>query len=221
MRWSLLASLLLCVVGCKDHKNHVHKGGHHRFEDPEHWAKMFDDPARDAWQQPDLCVQRLALAKDARVADIGAGTGYFAMRLAKAVPDGKVWAVDIEPGMVRYMNARARKQGHGNVTAILGTADDPLLPEPVDLILIVDTYHHIGNRQAYFEKLGEFLRPGGRIAIIDFKKGDLPVGPPDEMKLAPLAVTKELVAAGYARTAAHEMLRYQYFMVYEKRPGAR
>lgn len=148
------------------------------------------------------------------VADIGSATGYFPVRIARAVPAGRVWGVDIEPDMVRYLNRRAQEEGIDNLFSILGRPDDPLLPEPVDLVLIVDTYHHIDEREAYFERLSQHLRPGGRVAVIDFKKGDLPVGPPDAMKLAPEKVQAEVEAAGYEMAESHDFLSYQYFLVF-------
>ena len=123
-------------------------GYHRRFDDPAQWAQRFESPERDAWQRPDLVVSSLSLAPDARVADVGAGTGYFSVRLARAVPQGRVWAVDVEPTMVRWVLDRARRDQIANLTAVLASPDDALLPEPVDLVLVVDTYHHISARTA-------------------------------------------------------------------------
>ncbi|AKJ08207.1 Methyltransferase type 11 [Archangium gephyra] len=133
----------------------------HRFENAEEWAKRFEEPERDAWQKPDEVVKALSLPADAKVADIGAGTGYFAVRLARAVPQGRVYGVDIEPDMVRYMGERAKRENLGNLEAVLGEPGDAKLPEPVDVALVVDTYHHIGDRVVYLKRLGEKLRPGG------------------------------------------------------------
>jgi len=121
--------------------------------------------------------------------------------------------------MVRYLNARARRAGHVNLFGVLALPDDPLLPEPVDLLLLVDTCHHLSERSAYFERAARYLAPGGRVAIVDFKPGDLPVGPPDRLKLAASEVTQELRAAGYERVDAdQELLPYQYLLVFQRRP---
>ncbi len=125
----------------------------HSFDNADEWAKRFEDPARDAWQKPDEVVAALALAPDAKVADVGSGTGYFAVRLARAVPRGHVYGADIEPDMARYLAERARREGLSNLTPVLAAADDAKLPEPVDLVLVVNTYHHIGEREAYFRRL--------------------------------------------------------------------
>ena len=184
-----------------------------RFDNAEEWARVFDDPERDAWQKPHDVIQALALQPDARVADLGAGTGYFAARLANMLPKGRVYAVDIEPDMVRYLEARAKREGLRNVIALKGEPDDPRLPEKVDLILVVDVYHHIEARADYFRRLRASLRPGGRIAIVDFRL-DSPQGPPRAARIAPQAVKAEMKAAGYAVTAEHRFLPYQYFVVF-------
>jgi cyclopropane fatty-acyl-phospholipid synthase-like methyltransferase len=186
---------------------------HRRFDDAEKWAKTFDDPERDAWQKPEEIVGALHLAPASSVADVGAGTGYFAMRIAKRIPGGKVFAADVEPGMVRYLGDRAKRENLANVVPVQAAPDAVNLPEPVDLILIVDTYHHIGNRAAYFAKLKSSLRPGGRLAIVDFK-ADSPVGPPVQHRIAPEKVAEELGASGYSLAETHDFLPRQYFLVF-------
>lgn len=190
-------------------------GGHHdqRFTGAEKWAQVFDDPERDAWQKPHQVVQALALEPGARVADLGAGTGYFAARLANMLPKGRVYAVDVEPDMVRYLAERAQRENLRNLSAVAGAPDDPRLPEKVDLILLVDVYHHIEARAGYFRKLSQSLRPGGRIAIIDFTL-DSPQGPPPAARVAPGTVKAEMKAAGHALAAEHRFLPHQYFLVF-------
>jgi cyclopropane fatty-acyl-phospholipid synthase-like methyltransferase len=141
---------------------HTH---HHSFEDAHKWAQVFDDPKRDAWQKPHEVIQALALPPDAVVADIGAGTGYFAVRLAHMVPKGRVFAVDTEPAMVKHLAERAKQNSLPNLTAVAGKLDDPRLPEKADLVLLVDVYHHVGERDRYFRKVAESLKPSGRVAI--------------------------------------------------------
>ena len=191
-------------------------GHHHRFADAAQWAKVFDDPERDRWQRPDEVVAALRLAPDAKVADIGAGTGYFAVRIARAVPRGHVYAVDIEPDMVRYVSERAGRESLPNVTAVLAAPDDPKLPVAVDRVLVVDTYHHIEGREAYFRRLKSRLKPGGEVAIIDFTK-ESPIGPPAGMRLEPDAVKQEMARAGYALSAERAPLPNQYFLVFRPR----
>jgi SAM-dependent methyltransferase len=192
---------------------HTHE---HSFSGAEHWAKVFDDPARDEWQKPHEVIQALKLAPDAVVADIGAGTGYFAVRLAHMTSKGRVYAVDIEPDMVKYLGERAQKSGLANLTPVLGAPDDPKLPAKVDLVLMVDVYHHIDKREAYFRKLAGSLKPGGVVAIIDFTR-DSPIGPPPETRLAAREVRAEMERAGYAAVTEHGFLPNQYFLVFRPR----
>ncbi len=187
----------------------------HSFGDAEKWAGVFDDPARDAWQKPHEVIQALALKPEAVVADIGAGTGYFAVRLAHMVGKGRVYAVDSEPGMVKHLAARAKKAGLKNLDAVLARPEDPRLPSPADLLLLVDVYHHIDRREAYFRRLQSMLKPGGRVAIIDFNESS-PVGPPKSERIAAAQVRAEMEKAGYALLQEHGFLPNQYFLVFGK-----
>jgi SAM-dependent methyltransferase len=189
----------------------------HRFDDPERYAKGFDDPARDAWQMPARVIEALALPAGARVADVGAGTGYFSTRLAKAAARPMVFAVDLEPAMVAYLTKRAATEGLTNLRAVQASATSPNLPEPVDVVLVVDTFHHIGERAAYFAGLRTQLRPGGRVAIIDFRKDAPGDGPPAHFRFTPEQISAEMAAAGYALDAGHDFLPRQHFLVYRAR----
>jgi len=186
-----------------------------RHFDPEAAARIFDDPARDAWQMPDRVIAALACKPDRIVADIGSGTGYFTVRLARSV--AKVYGSDIEPGMVSYLARRASREGLANIVSVQASPDSPNLPEPVDLILIVDTYHHIGKREAYFRRLTASLKPGGRIAIVDFKP-DSPEGPPAEFRFSPQQIESEMSAAGYTLAAKYDFLPRQNFLVFAPNP---
>ncbi len=192
---------------------------HHRFDDPAYWSKVFDDPARDAWQKPDALVAALHLERGQRVADLGAGTGYFSRVLSNAVgPDGTVFAVEIEPNLVTYLRDRAEREGTRNVVPILASAADPHLPAGlVDVVLIVDTYHHVDDRIVYFRNLRRVLRAAGRVAIVDWQKRPLPVGPELEHKLAREVVVDEMTEAGYRLVDEPDVLPYQYVLVFAPR----
>jgi SAM-dependent methyltransferase len=186
----------------------------HSFSDAGKWAKVFDDPARDAWQKPREVIAALNLPVDATVADIGAGTGYFAAPLARAASKGRVFAQDVEPGMVKHLGERAAREGLPNLEPILGKAGDPALPAKVDLALIVDTYHHIGDRVAYFQRLRASLKPSGAVAIVDFTP-ESPYGPHKGARIPASDVEAEMKQAGYALAAKHDFLPYQYFLVFK------
>ena len=207
----LLAFLALALAGsAAAQAPHDHQ---HPFADAERWTRVFDDPKRDAWQKPQEVIEALALKPNAVVADIGAGTGYFTVRLARALPRGKVYAVDLEPDMVKHLAARAKREHLANVVAVQAAMDDARLPEKVDLALFVDTYHHIDDRRGYFAKLKESLKPGGRVAIIDFTL-DSETGPPPRARVAPERVKSELAAAGYKLADEPAFLENQYFLVF-------
>lgn len=188
-----------------------HFGRH--FENAADWVKTFDDPARDTWQMPTRVIEALQLTPGQRVADVGAGTGYFSTRLAKSAAKPKVYAVDIEPSMVAHLTERAKAEGLANMTAVLAGDGTTNLPEPVDVVLIVDTFHHIPNRVAYLTALKGKLKPGGRVAIVDFRK-DAPQGPPVEFRFTPDQLSAELAQAGFQLQASHDFLPQQLFLIY-------
>ena len=210
---TVLALALVAAGHVVAQSPHTHQ---HSFGDAQKWAKVFDDPERDAWQKPHEVMQALGLKPDAIVADIGAGTGYFAVRLAHMLPQGRVYAVDTEAAMVKHLAERTKSSGLHNVVAVQGAPNDPRIPEKADLILLVDVYHHIDSRELYFSKLAAMLKPGGRVAIIDFRM-DSPHGPPEAARVEPERVKAEMRGAGYEAAREHGFLPYQYFIVFRRR----
>ncbi|MCI0403173.1 MAG: methyltransferase domain-containing protein, partial [Acidobacteria bacterium] len=191
VRFLLLVACLLPTSTAAQHQHAQHKppaeaGKHadHSFADVERYRSIFESSERDAWQKPDELIRALGLQPGMMVADIGAGTGYFARRFAVNVGrEGVVFASDLEPRMVVELRDRADSDGLVNLIPILSSADDPRLPDGLsDIIFICDTWHHISNRVEYARRLKSDLAPGGRVVIVDFRKGELPVGPPPEAK---------------------------------------
>jgi len=184
----------------------------HHHPSSEEYAKVLEDPSRDAWQKPHEVVMALDLKPTDAIADIGAGSGYFARRFADHA--GKVYAVDIDQKLLDIV----RKNAPANLETVLAAPDDPRLPEEsVDIIFICEVLHHIENRSAYYPKLAKALKPGGRIVIIDFVKKDLPVGPPVAMKISDEQAIAELKQAGFGLTKRLDFLPYQYFLFFQKR----
>lgn len=208
--------MLLCsCASTPEHAHqhqHQHHGGHHKFTDAEQWAKVFDNPERDAWQRPDEVLRAMTLTPAMRVADIGAGTGYFAVRLARAVPEGEVIATDIEPDMVRFMTERAQRDGLTNLRAIQAPpAASGLEKNSVDRVLIVDVWHHLEDRVNYGRDLAAALKPEGVVLIVDFKLS-AERGPPVAMRLPPEKLIAELEAAGMTAKLSTVDLPDQYII---------
>lgn len=210
-----LALSLLLLTAVPAHAAAPERGAG-QFQDSAAWAERFDDARRDVWQKPDEVIQALSLAPDALVADIGAGTGYFAARLANAVPRGKVYAADLEAEMVRHLRERAAAQGLPNLVPVQAERASPNLPERVDLALLVNVQGLMVNPGDYFERLRSSLRPGGRVALIAWRP-DSPIGAPVRMRVPPEHVEQEMVRQGYRLIVRHEFLPYQYFLVFEPR----
>jgi len=176
----------------------------------EPYVVVGEENNRAAWQLPDQLVDSLRILPGQRVADIGAGIGYCEARLARAVGDsGVVFAQEIEAELVQHMKDRAVREGTPQVRPILGTTTDPCLPDSLDLIFLGNTYRYIDGRRSYFSKLRDHLSPGGRLAVIEFRRS-----PRDttELRMLPGRVIDALRTAGYALTDQHDFLPKQYFL---------
>lgn len=212
---SFLILLSYPLTGIAEQHNQQTPASQQRFDDINYWVKAFENPERDKWQKPDEVVKALNLRPGDVIADLGAGTGYFTRRLAVAVgPEGKARGLDVEPAMVKYMEEDAKKLNLKNYIAGLVKPDDAgREPNSVDVVLIVDTYHHIENRVDYLKRLSKSLKANGRVVVIDFHKKPLPVGPQDlEHKLAEETVNKEFHDAGYHVIRSQCIVPYQYFI---------
>lgn len=208
----------------KSHNDQVHQHHSgagmamtHSFKDAQKWAKSFDDPARDQWQKPEFVLKNLELQSKKCVVDIGAGTGYFSIRIAKALPPvGQVYAADNEPDMVTYLQQRSQREGLKNHTALLVTNQFPSLPEKCDLIFMVDTYHHIQDRTNYFKAGLNEMTINGKVAIIDFTMDSL-IGPKKNHRISKAQVVQELSDAGYALEKDIAGLPNQYFLIFKRK----
>jgi len=177
-----------------------------------------EDPKRAEWQKPQEVVAKLGLKPGDSVADLGAGSGYFTMLLAQAVgPQGKVYAVDIDPEMLDYIRQRAQADDVKNIQLVQALPHDPKLPPAsVDMIFICATLHHVSERPTYFPLLAKALRPGGRLVNVDFYKKPLPLGPPLEMKIDKQEMIEEAKAAGFHVVQDFDFLPYEYFLIFQR-----
>jgi ubiquinone/menaquinone biosynthesis C-methylase UbiE len=168
---------------------------------------------RARWQQPDRVLRALRVRRGAVVADVGSGPGYFTARLARAVgPRGRVYAVDPEAEVLKVLVRRL--DGRANVTPVLSRDDDPMLPPAsCELALFVNAYHHVANPPAFLRRLARCLKPGGRVAAIDWAYRETPVGPPLHRRIPPEKLERLARRAGLRPVTRHEFLPYQYFVV--------
>jgi predicted methyltransferase len=194
---------------------------HGRLFPPQDLGSL-EGPDRDAWQRPEQIMDHLGIAEGTVVADLGAGGGWFTIRLAHRVgPNGVIYAQDIQPEMIGAINRRVEREGLKNVKTVLGAADDPQLPAPVDVVLIVDAYHEMDNPRALLRKLRTSLKPGGRIGIVEFTKNGHGPGPLMEERVDPERVIGDAQAAGLRLESRGNFLRYQYLLEFVADPGAR
>jgi arsenite methyltransferase len=217
---SFVSLLLLSVsVHAQDGAKREPHQMHELHNDPKSYIGALEDPKRDAYQKPHEVLTALNIKPGEVIADIGAGSGYFSLRLAHFVGDkGKVYAVDVSPDMVRHLNRRIRETKASNVVTILADNDDPLLPDrSVNRFFICDVWHHVDNQTKYLSLMKKMLKPGGEIVMIDFHKKELPFGPPMQMKIAREDLIKQMEANGFKLSKEHTFLPHQYFLVFAPR----
>ena len=193
-----LATILLLLSGCASWKKFAYEG--------------FD---RDSWQQPERVIAALGVQSGERIADVGAGGGYFTFRFAEAVGrDGLVYAVDIDPDMIGYLRDRVQKEKLTNVDVVAATPDDPGIPQAsVDLLFTSNTYHHFDDPVAYFRQAKQTLRPGGRVAVLDLNDSGWFAWLFGHHTL-PAKLRSEMEAAGYRLSAEHDFVAEQTFLVF-------
>jgi SAM-dependent methyltransferase len=234
--WVLLALGAMCAAGCSSPESDAEAP--YRFAVPsergigktfhgreiarvEGHADHLDRPSRELSELPERVLDVMALRPDAVVADVGAGTGFFTVRLARRVPQGEVLAVDIDADMLDRVRARADSLGLSNVRTIRGTEQSPELPGgQADAILIVDSYHEFSYPAEMLAGLRSGLAPGGRLFVVEYRGEDdtLPVDPLHRMTEA--QVRRELESAGLTFVANHTVLPQQHLLEFE-RPAER
>jgi len=205
-RLALAAALLLALAGggCAAAKRFAYEG--------------FD---RDAWQQPDAVLALLGIGPADRVADLGAGGGYFTFRLAAAVgASGRVYAVDVDDDMVGYLARRAHELHAANVSVVRGELDDPKLPDgEIDLLFTCNSYHHLADRVAYFRRVLGDLAPNGRVAIVELDGRGSWFARTFGHRTTADEIAREMREAGYEQIANHEILSRQSFQIFRADDG--
>lgn len=209
----------LCLSACRKSETVADMD----YDDPKKALAAMDDAKRDAWLMPERVVRSLAIEdKGGVIADIGAGSGYFSRRLAGEVPGGTVYAVDVDDEFRGYIEQHREGWGTPNIEPHLAFYDDPALPERgVDLVFVSNTYPYLRSRVSYFKKVKAALKPGGRLAVINFKPdADVPdnTAPAPQFRTSRETVITELQQAGFVLAREETFLPYQYFLIFNQAP---
>ena len=218
-RGAALCLAALCLVGCRKGELVADMD----YDDPKKALAAMDDAKRDAWLMPERVVRSLGIDnKGGVIADIGAGSGYFSRRLAGEVPGGTVYAVDVDDEFRGYIEHNRESWGTPNIEPHLAFYDDPALPEHgIDLVFVSNTYPYLRSRVSYFKKVRSALKPGGRLAVINFKPdADVPdnTAPAPQFRTPRETVITELQAAGFVLEREETYLPYQYFLLFKLAP---
>jgi predicted methyltransferase len=210
-RGTLIASLFLLVAAVDARQ----QSRHGRLFPPENLGEL-EGPDRAAWQQPGRVMDALGIADGSVVADLGAGGGWFTIRLARRVgPNGLVYAEDVQPEMIESIARRVQREGLRNVRTVLGKDDDPrLAPGTLDAALMVDAIHEVQNRVEFLENVRRALKPRGRFGVVDFRKDGLGPGPPLDERIDPAIVIADATAAGLRLLSREESLPFQFLLVF-------
>lgn len=211
--WFLPAVVVSILAFSCTHGGTDHSERSHSFSDMSRYEKMLENPERAEWQKPDDVIRMMALKKGDQVADVGAGTGYFTRRIAKAVaPGGSVTGYDTERGMVEYMRRDAAKRGYANYRAELVSVKNPLYPAgKYDVVFLCNTYHHVDDRLALVRALGKALKKSGRIVLLD-QKMEAVYGPPKNLRIAKPQAVAEFNRAGFVLVKDEDFIPGQYYL---------
>jgi len=185
---------------------------------PPHELGVLEGPDREAWQKPELIMDALRIADGSSVADLGAGGGWFTVRLARRVgPRGLVYAEDVQREMIESMERRVQREGLRNVRMVLGTPDDPKLPPgAVDAVLMVDAYHEVERPVELLQNVRSALKPNGRLGIVEFRKDGWGPGPDLAERVDEAVVIKAAEAAGLRLISRETFLPYEYLLIFVK-----
>jgi ubiquinone/menaquinone biosynthesis C-methylase UbiE len=205
-RWKLLVlALSIFLLGAQQAQPQ---------RDAASYIKRLESEERVKGLQVDRVVEALKITPGQKVADVGAGSGLFTRPIATKVGEkGTVYAIDIDAELLKHIDKTSREKGLSNIRTVQAAEDDPKIPETVDLILIVDAFHHLRNHANYVKNLRRYLRPSGRLAIIDFSE----TWPPghEEMKYSLEQLEGWMKSAGFSRVEKHDFLNNNFFVIYQ------
>lgn len=189
---------------------------HESIKDVPGYISMLERPSREAWQKPAQVIKALEIKEGSTIADIGAGSGYFTFLIAQEVgPEGVVYAVDIEPGLLEYIKTKAEEQNITNILTIKGVPDDALLEShSIDLVFFCNTLHHIDLPYAYLDNLKRYMKPSARLAVIDYKRKKSKVGPRKKIRLKRKKVIYMMEGMGFKLIREYDFLEHQYYLVF-------
>ena len=212
-----IAPIVLAVVLLPAAVASQQRQPHGRLFPPENLG-LLEGPDRDVWQRPDQIMDALGIAEQSVVADLGAASGWFTIRLARRVgPRGLVYAEDVQKEMTTAIFRRVGREGFTNVKPVLGLKNDPRLPAgSLDAVLMVDAYHEVEDRVTMLSNLAKALKPQGRLGIIDFRLDGTGPGPAPEERVSPDVVVNDATKAGLKLIRQEPFLPYQYFLIFGK-----
>jgi predicted methyltransferase len=216
--FATVALIGACLALVPSHGGAQQPRSHGRLFPPQDLG-LLEAPDRDEWQRPDRIMDALAIAEASVVADVGAGSGWFTIRLARRVgPQGVVYAQDVQQEMLNAISRRVQREGLVNVHPVLGRGSDPRLPPgSIDAVLLVDAYHEIEERVTFLTNVARALKPQGRIGVVDFKLGGGGPGPAGEERVGPEVVARDAREAGLRLVGSETFLPYQYFLIFGKK----
>jgi 2-polyprenyl-3-methyl-5-hydroxy-6-metoxy-1,4-benzoquinol methylase len=187
------------------------------FKEAQKYIEFLERKDREIWQKPDAVIKELSLKGTEKIADVGAGSGYFTFRLSKELPKGKVYAIDIEPEMIRYIHHKTVLKKIQNVEVIFSTPDNPNIPEDADLVFICDVLHHVKNKGDWLKALFSQMKNNSKLVLIEFKEGKLPEGPPEDIKIPLEKMISITTDAGFINLKQNEeLLPYQYYLEFKR-----
>jgi len=215
---SVAVSCLILSIAIRE-VNVQERGNHGRLFPPEELGAL-EGPDRDAWQEPERVMDALGITSGTTVADVGAGGGWFTIKLANRVgPKGLVYAEDIQREMIESINRRVNRTNLSNVKTIIGTSNNPQIPTPVDAVLMVDVYGEVEDPVTLLRNVIGQLKKGGRIGIIEHRLNGGGPGPPLENRVTPETIIRAAEAVNLELVTHDDSFRYQYLLIFVENGG--